>query len=924
MQPHQLFPTIMELSNFSNSKKMSREERRYSVPHGPNTPLPPAASEDLHAWSIYRQNLNSDFTDSALGSSDKSPLPYGNFQLRDTTVQSILNHPRYGPKSPLGSNMYTYLKFGLPRVFPPNAGSQRSHRPGPGPGPGPGGSSALGGVRGRVNRGFRDSSGAPAGAGSSGYDSSDNETTRSRVPPNLRKYRSESDFRAIGGMPHSRPESRAHGGGVPAAALRQANSRASIAVGQHHHHQQQHQQMHQQHQQQQYMTNGKHYGHRSHSEADLLGAQGGMGVDGGLGLGLGYDYNESRIYASSRHPQQYVHSRKQSGMGLIYPNIQVHCLDVNPCLRGVSMQAKAGDLFAIMATSQREGSALAECLAGLSERLGGEILINGQQVNRHGLRELCSYVPALEVSSLDPRMSVQCTLNFHAALRGPIDRSDIKERMDVLIEDLGLNTVRASNVSSLTHSEKQRLSVACQLLAQSSLLILDQVTSNMDIFDTFFLVEYLRQWCSGGRIVIMTLQPPTFEILSMCSGVLLLSGGRTVFSGSRADLPRHMGELGYPCPPFKNPADYYLDLVTLDDLSAAAMLESSARIESLANAWDQINSEPPLAAPPASLPNFTMKAGFFGQMKALIKRFTGYKQPGSLLTWISKLIAAAVLSLCIGCIFWDVPASDPQLTYNDRFGYHHCVMVLVYWPLVMLTIRDTQEDRRHAERDIRLGLYSRSLYIVVQSLLGLFPSLCIWLAYLLPAHSMAGLYTYSNSSDTGIYLYMGYMLLYLTLVQTLALFCAHLFPCKVSASIVNGLISLALASVGGYLVHPQNLAKFWSWLQLVSPERWLLPVLVQDEYSAETLANSAGLQLCRNKQVQHQEIIVQQPCPPPNGTQVLVDFELLPQQHVLDPTLTYDQTTSVALVLGSVLIFCFTFIVFLCNCRSACRKQRSR
>lgn len=55
----------------------------------------------------------------------------------------------------------------------------------------------------------------------------------------------------------------------------------------------------------------------------------------------------------------------------------------------------------------------------------------------------------------------------------------------------------------------------------------------------------------------MTLQPPTFEILSMCSGVLLLSGGRTIFSGNRADLPRHMSQLGYPCPPFKNPADYY-------------------------------------------------------------------------------------------------------------------------------------------------------------------------------------------------------------------------------------------------------------------------------------------------------------------------------------------------------------------------------
>lgn len=61
-------------------------------------PSMPSNSEDLHAWSIYRQNLNSDFTDSALGSSEKSPLPYGNFQLRDSTVHSILSHPRYGPK----------------------------------------------------------------------------------------------------------------------------------------------------------------------------------------------------------------------------------------------------------------------------------------------------------------------------------------------------------------------------------------------------------------------------------------------------------------------------------------------------------------------------------------------------------------------------------------------------------------------------------------------------------------------------------------------------------------------------------------------------------------------------------------------------------------------------------------------------------
>ena len=58
---------------------------------------------------IAFQNLNSDFTDSALGSKEKSPLPYGNFQLRESTMQSILNNPKYGPKSELGERIPTIL-----------------------------------------------------------------------------------------------------------------------------------------------------------------------------------------------------------------------------------------------------------------------------------------------------------------------------------------------------------------------------------------------------------------------------------------------------------------------------------------------------------------------------------------------------------------------------------------------------------------------------------------------------------------------------------------------------------------------------------------------------------------------------------------------------------------------------------------------
>lgn len=48
----------MELNNIgysaSHHRERDRNERRYSVPQGPSAPIPQAASEDLHAWSIYR------------------------------------------------------------------------------------------------------------------------------------------------------------------------------------------------------------------------------------------------------------------------------------------------------------------------------------------------------------------------------------------------------------------------------------------------------------------------------------------------------------------------------------------------------------------------------------------------------------------------------------------------------------------------------------------------------------------------------------------------------------------------------------------------------------------------------------------------------------------------------------------------------
>lgn len=161
------------------------------------------------------------------------------------------------------------------------------------------------------------------------------------------------------------------------------------------------------------------------------------------------------------------------------------------------------------------------------------------------------------------------------------------------------------------------MNVACQLLLDTDIVVLDQPTRGMDIFDTFFLVEYLRQWAARGRIVIITLQPPTYEILTMIAKVILISTGRIMYYGKRREMLPYFAFIEYPCPAYKNPSDYYLDLVTLDDLSSEAMMESSQRIDQLAAAFRRRAEPLSEVGPPGILPPKIKRSNFIVQIFGL-------------------------------------------------------------------------------------------------------------------------------------------------------------------------------------------------------------------------------------------------------------------------------------------------------------------
>lgn len=312
--------------------------------------------------------------------------------------------------------------------------------------------------------------------------------------------------------------------------------------------------------------------------------------------------------------------------------------------------------------------------------------------------------------------------------------------MKSLLEDLGLTAVRHCLVESLTCAERHRLTVACQLQLETEIIVLDQVTRGMDIFDTFFLVrqrfhflililplklttsktfqvEYLRQWSTRhARIVILTIHPPTFEIFSMFTKVSLISTGRTMFYGHRREMLPYFAFIEYPCPGFKNPSDYYLDLVTLDDLSSEALLESSQRIENLADSYRRKQEPLSEPGPPITLPTKAKNANIFGQIGAIWMYTLFFTFPWNLIRWLVLTLISAGISICIGTIYWNIRLQLPQdqNSINDRFGLQWTMMVIIPWPLLLLLLSRDRRNSQYVIRDTQDRLYSKAIYIIAK------------------------------------------------------------------------------------------------------------------------------------------------------------------------------------------------------------------
>ncbi|KAJ3190943.1 ATP-binding cassette sub- G member 2, partial [Irineochytrium annulatum] len=252
-------------------------------------------------------------------------------------------------------------------------------------------------------------------------------------------------------------------------------------------------------------------------------------------------------------------------------------------------------MIAIMGSSGAGKSTLLNCLSGRlsTGSVSGSILYNGQQRTSRTWRRTTAFVE--QDDALFAHLTVQETLRYAAALRLPssqYSKDEKNQRADDILKVLRLSKASSTRIGDgetrgVSGGERKRTAIGQELIGDPEILFLDEPTSGLDSNSSFAILENVRADAEDrGRIVIATLHQPSFDLLNLFHKIILLSGGNTIFMGSPAEAVQHFERLGFKARPQQNPADMFLDLITINHSGTSEdALRDRARIQSLRQAY---------------------------------------------------------------------------------------------------------------------------------------------------------------------------------------------------------------------------------------------------------------------------------------------------------------------------------------------------
>jgi ABC-2 type transport system ATP-binding protein len=192
-------------------------------------------------------------------------------------------------------------------------------------------------------------------------------------------------------------------------------------------------------------------------------------------------------------------------------------------LAGLSLEVRSGEMFGLIGPDGAGKTTAIRLMCGLLHPDGGEIRVLG--LNPHSdhrrLTERVGYLS--QRFSLYGDLTIDENIAFFAEVHGV---RDYRRRRDQLLAMTQLTPFRGRLADRLSGGMKQKLALACTLVHEPALILLDEPTTGVDPVSRREFWKLLSEFLAQGITILMS--TPYLDEAERCTRVALVHEGRAL------------------------------------------------------------------------------------------------------------------------------------------------------------------------------------------------------------------------------------------------------------------------------------------------------------------------------------------------------------------------------------------------------------
>lgn len=200
-------------------------------------------------------------------------------------------------------------------------------------------------------------------------------------------------------------------------------------------------------------------------------------------------------------------------------------------LRDISLQINEGEIFGIIGLSGAGKSTLIRCINRLEEPTSGKIYIDGIDITSLDKKALRKSRKDMAMIFQHFNLLNQKTVYKNVAFPLELERLPkkvIDDRVNTLLEYVGLSDKRDAYPSQLSGGQKQRVAIARALANNPKILLSDEGTSALDPKTTKSILELLNRIRKELNVTIILITHQMEVIKDICDRVAIIEDGRII------------------------------------------------------------------------------------------------------------------------------------------------------------------------------------------------------------------------------------------------------------------------------------------------------------------------------------------------------------------------------------------------------------